>query len=356
MSAAPSSLHEALERLAPGTPLRQAIERIIQQRNGALIVLGDGPAVESICSGGFSLAAAPFAPAKLAELAKMDGAIITDDDVRHIMRANVHLLPDPSVATDETGARHRTAERVARQTGKPVVGVSEDRRIATLFLDGEKHELESPATVAANLNQALHTLERFRRRLDDAEEQLTRLELADLVTVRAVITVLQRAELVRRIGQSISQDAVGLGREGDLMFLQMSDLLHGVGTLRKLVLSDYVSPGRRSRVNAAMRGLEAVSTSDLHDVGTVAIALGFEHPDLRASPRGYRLLAQVPRLPDPTRPALVRHFRGFQRMLHAGVDDLAQVEGIGDARAQQLRHFFDRMIDRTQMWRASPDD
>lgn len=343
------SLHEVLERLAPGMPLRRAVERIIQQRNGALIILGFDGKVAEICSGGFELRDAAFRPAKLAELAKMDGAIVIDDHVEHILRANVHLLPNPRFGTDETGARHRTAERAAQQTGKPVLSVSEDRRMATLFINGEKHELLSPTVVAAKVNQSLQTLDRFRRRLQEAEEILTRAELSDLATYNMVLTVLQRSELVRRIGQEITQDAVGLGEEGSLIVLQLADLIHGVDELRELTVADYVRPNRASRVRAVLRELEAIPAADLTIAERVAEALGFDQPDSQATARGIRLLSQVPRLPESVRTALVRHYRDVRRLLAASADDLEDVEGVGEARAGEIRRFLDRMADRTQI-------
>ncbi len=352
----PVTLHQVLERLAPGTPLRQAVERTIQQRNGALVILGFDASVEGLCSGGFELANSAFTPAKLAELAKMDGAIVMNNAGDQILRANVHLLPDPKYGTDETGARHRTAERTAQHTGKPVLSVSEDRRTATLFIDGTKHELLSPTLVAASVNQSLQTLDRFRRRLDDAEEILTRSEMADLVTFRTVLAVLQRSELVRRIGQEIKQDAVGLGEEGSLIALQIADLIHGVDELRELILADYVRPNRRSRVLGALSDLEAIPTVDLTSAEAVAQALGLDQPDNEANARGLRLLSQVPRLPDAVRTALVRHFRNLQGLLSASAADLERVEGVGAARAEQIRQFFDRMQDRTQMWQSTFPD
>ncbi len=351
-----AQLHDILERLAPGTPLRQAVERIIQQHNGALIILGYDGKVEEICSGGFKLRDSVFSPARLAELAKMDGAIVLDDGAHHILMANVHLLPNPRFGTEETGARHRTAERTAQQTGKPVLSVSEDRRMATLFINGEKHELLSPTLVAAQVNQSLQTLDRFRRRLEDAEDILTRSEIADFVTVRTVLTVLQRSELVRRIGEEIKQDAVGLGEEGSLIVLQIADLIHGVDELRELVLADYVSPNRASRVRTALRDLEAIPTADLTSAEAVAAALGFDQPDSGAEPRGYRLLAQVPRLPEAVRTNIVRHFRDLQKLLAAPADVLERVEGVGAARAEQIRRFFDRLEDRTQLWQSTSMD
>ncbi|MGH8874639.1 MAG: DNA integrity scanning diadenylate cyclase DisA [Acidimicrobiia bacterium] len=353
MAANPSAILEALERLAPGTPFRQALERIIQQSNGALVVLGSGPEVEEISTGGFRLMGAAFTPARLAELAKMDGGIILDDGWSKILWANVHFIPSSSYPTDETGARHRTAERVARQTGKPVVAVSEDRRLATLFFDGTKIELERATVISAKVNQSLQTLDRFRRRLDEAEDRLTRLEVVDLATHRAVVTLVQRAELVRRIGHGIERDAVSLGDEGIMVRLQLFDLLRGVGHLRDLTLRDYLKPRRERAVREAVDELEAIASHELDDSLLVGKALGFSDLDEPARPRGLRILASVARLPEPVRDELARHFRDFQRLLQADIGQLEQVEGVGGARATQLRHFLDRLVDSGRGW--APD-
>jgi diadenylate cyclase len=244
---------------------------------------------------------------------------------------------------------------VARQTGRPVVAVSEDRRVATLFLGGDKHELESPATLTAAVNQELLTLERFRRRLDEAEERLTREELADLMTFRAVVQVVQRAELVRRIGEDIEKDAVGLGGEGGLISLQLADLLYGTHDLRNLVVRDYVRPVTAKRLAEALEELEALPTADLSDPDAVAAALGFDHPDSHTRPLGVRLLSQVPRLPTAVRDEIVKHFTDFQKMLRASVDELDEVSGVGRARASQLRRLFDRMLDTIRAWDHSAE-
>lgn len=341
---------QTIVRLAPGTPIRRALGRIIQEQNGALVVLGDGPEVDAICSGGFDLTRSEFSPARLAELAKMDGAIVLDDAWDSILRANVHLLPDPSISTSETGARHRTAERVAVQTGKPVVAVSEDRRVATLFLGEQRHELQDPTDLIRYLNQSLAILERLRRRLDEAEERLTPLEVSDTVTFRSVVAVVQRAELVMRTGASIEDEIVGLGGVGDLTQLQLTDLLQGVEELRDLVVRDYVRPLRKGTFERRIARLDAVPTSEIHDPETVASALGFEHLDERAEPLGLRLLDQVPRLPDSIREAVARHFRGFGKMLSASETKLAAVPGVGKTRAKELRRVLDRLRGSNRAW------
>src|SRR5689334_2125206 len=146
------ALIEALAAVAPGQPLRDGVDRILQANMGALIVVGDGPEVLEICSGGF-LFDAEFTPQRLSELAKMDGAIILARDGSRIARANVHLVPNPSVPTSETGTRHRTAERVARSVDVPVISVSEDMSVIAVYRHDIKHPLESIPRLLNRANQ-----------------------------------------------------------------------------------------------------------------------------------------------------------------------------------------------------------
>lgn len=331
------------QRFAPGTPLREAIERIIQQGTGALIVIGSGRGVDAVCTGGFSLDGAAFTPQRMAELAKTDGAIVLDDDASHIRKANVHLLPDPAIPTDETGTRHRTAERVARQTGKPVISISENRSVATVFTADGRYELQSPHAVLDLANQTMHSLERFRRRLTDAEADLTAAEAADLATVRDVVVALQRAELVRRIGADLERFAVDLGAEGDLIRLQVGDLIAGIDAVATAVYADYAGPDVEE--GEPFASLAGVSTQVLSDPHRVAGALGLGALDRDVRTQGRRVLSRIPRLPDGVVEALIAHFGDFSKMLHASVAELDQVDGVGTARARNLRRHFDRLLD-----------
>ncbi|HKZ20166.1 MAG TPA: DNA integrity scanning diadenylate cyclase DisA [Acidimicrobiia bacterium] len=349
-----SVLLEVLSRLAPGTPLRQALERIIQQGNGALVVLGHDELVDDTSSGGFWLQGVGFSPPRLAELAKMDGGIVLDDTWDRILAANVHFLPDPDLPTDETGSRHRTAERLARQTGKPVVSVSEGRRMATLFHDGRKVELARPTVQAARANQDLHTLERLRRRLDDSDERLMHLEITGLATFRNVVHVLQQGELVRRIGRQIETQTVTLGGEARLIVVQLTELTRGIEQLVASTLTDYLG-GRRARfVPEATESLALLSDEELEDATLVGKAVGFGDLDELARPRGVRLLAKVGRLPEATRENLLRHFKTVERLLAATTAELEEVEGIGDARASMLRRYFDRWRTAAAAWDPDP--
>ena len=237
-------LLEILAILAPGQDLRSGIERIIKSGKGAIIVLGNDDLVESIVSGGFRLET-DFSAERLSEVAKMDGAIIVDDEVKTLVWANVHLVPDPSIPTSETGTRHRSAERTAIQSGKPVISVSESTQIVTLYFHSIKRVLEDSASILFRANQALSTLERYRNRLDEVSSTLSALEVENVVTLRDVLVVLQRAEMVKRIAVEIDHAIAELGTDGRLLQLQLDELMLGVGQERTLVVRDYLTDRRR---------------------------------------------------------------------------------------------------------------
>jgi diadenylate cyclase len=327
--------------MAPGTALRDGLERILRASTGALIVLGYDDAVAGICSGGFRLDVA-FSATRLRELAKMDGAIILDAAADTIVLAAVHLMPDPALPTDESGTRHRTAERVARQTGRPVVAVSKSMRTIGLYLDGTRHVLEDSVAVLSHANQALGTLERYRHRLDQLSGSLTALEIENLVTVRDVAAAAQRLEMVRRIAAEIEGYQTELGTSGRQLALQLDELAAGTADERELLVRDYAPAA------GALAGLARLSPDELLDVATVAAALGFCPPgtlDDAVSPHGYRLLARIPRLPRAAAGRIAAHFCGLQKLLAAGVEELQQVSGISPAHARMAREGLSRLAE-----------
>jgi diadenylate cyclase len=340
----------ALAAVAPGTALRDGLERILRGSTGALIVLGFDQAVADLCSGGFELNA-EFSATRLRELAKMDGAIVLDGAAGTIVRAAVQLVPDPGIPTDEAGTRHRTAERVSRQTGHTVISVSKSMRVIALFIDGARFVLENPAAILSHANQALATLERYRRRLDEVSSVLSGLELEDLATVRDVTAVAQRLEMVRRIAGEIEGYMVELGTDGRLLALHLDELVAGTGQERVLLTQDYVpaQPHRRAgSVAAALARIESLSLDELLDVASVAEVLGLGGSDALddlVSPHGYRLLARIPRIPMPVVDSLIEHFGGLQKLLAAGVDELNQVDGVGAAHARSVREGLSRLAE-----------
>jgi diadenylate cyclase len=353
------ALRELLGRIAPGTALRDGLERILAGRTGALIVLGYDRGVESICTGGFALDVA-LSATRLRELAKMDGAVILSSDGLRIVRAGVHLMPDPTVPTEESGTRHRTAERVAVQTGFPVISVSQSMHIISVYVAGRRYTLEHPTTILARANQALAALERYKLRLDEVASTLSALEIEDLVTVRDAMSVSQRLEMVRRIADEIEGFVVELGTDGRLLALQLDEMLAGVEEDRALLVRDYLPAAgtRRPRtIEDVLAELRTLSATELLDLSAVARCYGLptsaDALDSPVSPRGYRLLARVPRLPAAIIDRLVDHFGGLQKLLAATIEDLLAVEGVGEARARGIREGLSRLAETSILDRYS---
>ncbi|WP_129336672.1 DNA integrity scanning diadenylate cyclase DisA [Cellulomonas endophytica] len=340
-------LRSTLVAVAPGSELRDGLERILRGRTGALIVLGFDRTVESMSSGGFVLDV-EFSATRLRELCKMDGAVVVDRDISRIVRANVQLLPDASIETSESGTRHRTAERVSKQTAFPVVTVSASMRIVALYVSGQRYVLEDSTTILSRANQALATLERYKSRLDEVSGTLSALEIEDLVTVRDVSAVVQRLEMVRRISEEIEGYTVELGTDGRLLTLQLDELVGGLSTDRELVARDYLDLTRTDAASV-LDALAGLTSTELLDMALIARVLGLpgggDALDAAVGPRGYRLLSKVPRLPGTIVDRLVTHFGGLQKLLAAGIDDLMAVEGVGEQRARAVREGLSRLAE-----------
>ncbi len=335
-------LNDALALIAPGTALREGLDRILQAKHGALIIVGDNPAVLSICTGGFLLDA-EYTPQRLSELAKMDGAIILAPDASRIARANVHLVPKASIPTSETGTRHRTAERVARSIDVPVVAVSEAMATIAVYRNDRKHTTQTAGWLIDRSSQALSTLQRFRSRYDDALSTLTRLEMEDSVSVRDVVAVLQPGEMVRRIAEEIEGHLVELGSDGRLIRLQTEELSAGVGDSLTLVLSDYTDEKGLAR----LRTMEADSLMNLPSV-VGALNLPSSRDDLYAAlaPRGYRMLHRLPQqLSQTLITRLVQRFGSLPEILSASAAELESVDGIGAATARHIRDGLARLVE-----------
>lgn len=344
-----------LALVAPGTPLREGFERILRGRTGALVVLGHTREVQDLCTGGFELDV-PFTSTGLRELAKMDGAIVLDEGANRIMRAGVHLMPDARTPTAETGTRHRTAERVARQTGVPVIAVSASMATISLYVGGYRQFVENPDQILARSNQALQTLERYRGRLAEATTRLSALEVEDQVTVRDVAAVAQRLEMVRRLDLELTDYAAELGTEGRLLALQMHELTTGLTELGSLLEKDYrpetaatAAPGGNGSAGPSATGsdpvfglaqLRTLDTTQLLDLLLVARTIGFgasDQLDTRVTTRGYRQVAQINRLPGSLGERLIEHFGSLQALFAASRSDLQEVEGVGEQRARAIR-------------------
>ena len=347
---ASEEMRNALSRVAPGTALRDGIDRVVRAKLGALLVLSDDADVLSICTGGF-LVDAPYSPQRLSELAKMDGAIIVSSDGGRIARANVHLVPDPTVPTSETGTRHRTAERVARSLDVPVISASEEMGVINVYASGGKRQLQEVGHLLDRANQALQTLERYKVRLDDALTNLTAAEVEDITTVRDVVSVVQRGEMVHRIADEIETMIIELGVDARLVRLQLDELYSEIDDELDLVVADYLPPTHT--VEDSLEAMSKLSDDEVLNLRTAAATVWSDQDPhdidlgVEAAPKGVRLLHRVSKLPEGGPELVAEHFSSLAKLQRATVDDLTAVDGIDEQTARAIRDTLARITEAT---------
>lgn len=335
-----------LRMLAPGTPLREGLDNVLRSKTGGLIVIGDSAEILKIVEGGFSINS-EYSPSYLYELAKMDGAIVISSDLKRILYANTQLIPDPSIPTQETGIRHRTADRAARQTNAIVISISQRRNIITIYKGYTKYVLRDTAIILAKANQAVQTLEKYRSVLDQAMNNLSALEFEDLVTLYDVAVVIQRTEMVLRIVREVERYICELGNEGSLISMQMNELVNNVEIDGLYLIKDYHVSGDDSIQKNAEWNISLMTDEELLKLSLICRELGYKEDveilDELISPRGYRILSKIPRLPISIINNLVQGFGRFQSILGASISELDGVEGIGEVRAHNIKDGLKRL-------------
>jgi diadenylate cyclase len=289
----------------------------------------------------------PLTPQLLYELAKMDGAIIVSADLEKLVYANVQLMPDPTIASAETGTRHRTAERVAKQTGALVISVSQQRETVTIFIGDLRYQLGEISDVLARTNQALATLETYRTRLDQGLTRLSALEFQGAVTLDDVLVVLQRAEMTTRMAEEIERNCVELGEEGRLIRMQLDELMEDVPREKAAVVYDYELSGEAASGAQTLDRLAALPHERLVEFEEIAVLLGYPREanplDYTVVPRGFRVLAHIPRLPEGVIRQVVRDFESLDAVIRASQRELEAVEGVGVVRAREIREGLRRL-------------
>ncbi|MCD6014187.1 MAG: disA [Solirubrobacterales bacterium] len=339
-------LLRALDMVAPGTPLREGIDNIIHARTGGLILIAEADEVSFLFSGGIKLDV-DYAPALLYQLAKMDGAIVLPPGAETIGWANVQLMPDPTILSMETGTRHRTAERVSKQTKALVIAISQRRDVVSLYVEGFKYILQDIPTVLSKANQGLATLEKYRSRLDQVAGRLTALEFAGGVVLYDVLSALQRAELVTRMAAEVERYIIELGAEGRLIEMQLEETVVGVMADRAALVRDYSATGSEPAIEQVLAELATLPHTELLDFGRLAELLGYDRKtntlDFPVSSRGYRALASVPRLPRLVAQKVVNHFGDLEALMAASDAELIAVEGVGEGRAKEIREGLRRL-------------
>ncbi|RAL23305.1 DNA integrity scanning diadenylate cyclase DisA [Thermoflavimicrobium daqui] len=339
-------MSEILRLTAPGTPLREGLDNVLGAKTGALIVIGYDDSVHEIVDGGFCIDS-PFSAASLYELAKMDGAIILSNDGKRILYANAQLVPNSSIPSTETGIRHRTAQRTARQTGKLVVSISQRRNTITLYKGSTRYALKDIGVILTKANQAIQTLEKYKSVLDQATTNLSALEFEEIVTLNEVAMVLQRIEMVLRIKREIQSYINELGIEGRLIQMQLEELVNDVAEEASLLIKDYVIDLGIPTSDEVLSDLKKLSADELLEHIHLIRILGYmgniNINEEAVAPRGYRILSKIPRLPSNIIHKLILRFETLPRIMTATIEELDEVEGIGDVRARAIKEGLKRI-------------
>lgn len=337
---------EILKLIAPGTEIRQGLENILKSKTGALILIGDSGEVLDIVDGGFSLNI-DYTPSRLYELAKMDGAIVLSSDLKKILFANAQLIPSSEIETRETGTRHKTAERTAKQTGNLVISISQRRSIITIYKGNIRYVLEEASRILEKSNQALQTVEKYKKVFDRKISLLNEYEFNDIVTLDNVLTALQRAEMTMRMAEEVKKRIIELGEEGRLVEIQLDELIGGLEKEEKLIIKDYIAPGKKRTVEKVFNQIIDLEYNELMKQSVIARLLGYEdfdnYDEVAVYPKGYRVLNKIPRMPSNIVENLVKSFKTFQHILIADIPALDDVEGIGEVRAKNIKQSLKRM-------------
>ncbi|HEX7056467.1 MAG TPA: DNA integrity scanning diadenylate cyclase DisA [Bacilli bacterium] len=336
---------QLLQLVAPGTPFREGLENVLRAKTGALIVVGYSPEVMQIVDGGFSINC-DFSPNYLYELAKMDGAIILSEDVKRILYANTQLIPDSLIPSTETGIRHRTAERVAKQTGRLVVSISQRRNIITLYQGNLRYTLKDIGVILTKANQAIQTLEKYKTVLDQALTNLSAAEFEELVTLHDVVGVIQRVEMVMRIRAEILRYIAELGTEGRLISMQLEELVANIHEDAAMLIKDYGKDTDNEKIKEVFMLLKKLSAEELMDELQIIKILGYPAGGATDEPiptKGYRILHKIPRMPAAIIENLVQHFKHLAYITMATIEELDEVEGIGEVRARAIKEGLKRI-------------
>lgn len=337
---------DILKLIAPGTDIREGLENILKAKTGALIVIGDSKQVMDIVDGGFRIDE-DYTSSRLYELAKMDGAIVLSKDLKHILYANAQLIPNASIFTKETGTRHRTAERTAKQTKELVISISQRRNIITVFKGDFRYVIEDTAKVLTKANQALQTVEKYKKVFDGKLSILNEYEFNDIVTLDNVITAIQRAEMVMKVVTEVQKSISELGIEGRLIQMQLDELVGGLEKEELLIIKDYIAPGKKRTPEKVLDEILNLQYEDLANSQIIAKILGYEifdnYDEVGVYTRGYRILDKIPRMPSNIVENLIKKFKSFQHILSADIPELDDVDGIGEVRARTIKQSLKRM-------------
>ncbi|BDU50391.1 DNA integrity scanning diadenylate cyclase DisA [Haliovirga abyssi] len=341
-----SAILKMLALASPGTDLRKGLDNILDAETGALIVVSGSSEILSISDGGFEINC-NYEPEKIYELAKMDGAIIIDKEVKKILMANVHLQPNSKITTIESGTRHRTAERVAKQTGELVVSISERRKRITLYQNDERYMIRNITDIMSEANQGIKTLERYKTVLDKELKYLTIMEFDEMVTLYEVTHVIQRFEMLFKIADEIKKYIVELGVEGRLINMQLDELLMGTQEEFESLLKDYYNEESQLSMEDIIAGLNRLNQEEILIIENISYLLGYSKNyktlDDKIVPKGYRVLGKILKLTKRDILKIVETFIDLTSILNATIDDISEIKGISKFKAKSIQNGLKRL-------------
>ncbi|MFP3952830.1 MAG: DNA integrity scanning diadenylate cyclase DisA [Candidatus Bipolaricaulota bacterium] len=340
------TLEELLREVAPGTTFRDALDRIVEQGHGGLIVVSEMEDITEIITSGFKLDSGLTAQ-RLSELSKMDGAIIVDSNLARINYANAHLSPDPTIESLETGTRHKAAEQTAKQLKLPVIAISERRNRITVYFEEERYILREISTIMSKVNQALLIMEQYRGNYDDDLQELTVLELDGNVLPYHVVNPITTIGQMLTLKKEINRMFLELGEEKTLPSRQLDNMISGIEEDMEFIIKDFCRDLEGDVDDLVAEVIELCSETTPSTKKLMAL-LGYEeeHLDEFLSSRGYRILHKIPRLPHVVIERIVDRFGTLENILQARRDDLQDVKGVAETRSNTIKAGLQRLENR----------
>jgi diadenylate cyclase len=308
---------DILKLVSPGTPLRIAIDDITRAKTGALVVIMSSN-LHGILEGGFKVNC-KFFPQRLIELSKMDGAVILSEDLEEILYSNVLLIPNPKISSSETGTRHKAAERTAKQANTLVIAISQRRDRVTLYYCDTKYVLRDADEILRRATETLQILEKQREIYDDLITNLNVLEVTGLVSFSDVCNLLQRTEMIIRIGELIRKSIIELGKEGNIVKMRLRELTKNVERTEQMILKDYSN--KPERIKELISG---ISFDDLIDTEGISKLLFNKASNEMIQPKGYRLLSRT-NLAEADLHNFIEGFKNLNNILNLSIEDIKNV-------------------------------
>ena len=308
-------LTDILKLISPGTSLRTAIEGIQKAKVGGLIIAYND-FVENIFEGGFKINARTT-PQRLIELSKMDGAIILSKDLKKILFANVLMTPDNSIPSNETGTRHKAAERSAKQAETMAIAVSQRRDEIALFYKNIKYVIRDTNDIIRRATEVLQILEKHKEVLEKNREELDLEELKKKPKIVKALSFIQRGIMIIKISETLRSYIIELGVEGAIVRSRLREILYRIEKEVDGVIKDYSKLG----VSRTNKILSVLNYEELLELKNIQQCLGLSEDSEVILPKGHRMLEKAG-VSEKDAGILIKNFKNLISILDLRREDL----------------------------------